>query len=59
MINWLPARPWQSPLVQNGKAIYKTVYEARRTLRAALVAKGYLDPAPGGGNEIVSTGAIE
>ena len=24
------------------------MYDARRTLRAALVAKGYLEPAPGG-----------
>ena len=56
VIDWLPARPWQSPLVQTATPSTRRCTSARRTLRAALVAKGYLDPAPGGGDEVVSRG---
>lgn len=60
VIDRLPAEALAITLGSNRNAIYKAVYDARRALRAALVAKGYLDPAPGGGaNEAVSTGAIE
>ena len=59
VIDWLPARPWQSPLVQTATPSTRrcTTPAARcvpRSWRRVIST-----PHRGVGNEIVSTGAIE
>jgi RNA polymerase sigma-70 factor, ECF subfamily len=58
-VDRIPVDALTITLGSNRNAIYKTLYDARRKLRAALVEEGYLDPAPQGGIERLSTGATE
>jgi RNA polymerase sigma-70 factor, ECF subfamily len=60
VVDCVPAEALAITIGSNRNAIYKTVYDARRTLRAALVAKGYLDPVPeGAASEAASRRAIK
>jgi RNA polymerase sigma-70 factor (ECF subfamily) len=44
VLNGVPLDALVVELSSNRNAIYKTLFDARRKLRAALVANGYLDP---------------
>jgi RNA polymerase sigma-70 factor (ECF subfamily) len=60
VVDCVPVEALAISLGSNRNAIYKTMYDARRKLRAALVAKGYLDASPeGGGLENVNAGVSE
>ena len=43
VLNGVPLDALVTELGTNRNAIYKTLFDARRKLRAALVANGYLD----------------
>jgi RNA polymerase sigma-70 factor, ECF subfamily len=60
VVDRVPAEALAISLGSNRNAIYKTMFDARRKLRTALVAKGYLDaPQDGRGPQNVSTGVSE
>ena len=44
VLNGVPLDALVAELESSRNAIYKTLFDARRKLRAALVANGYLDP---------------
>lgn len=46
-LNDVPLEVLAFEMGSNRSAIYKTLFDARRKLRAELVANGYLDPTPG------------
>jgi RNA polymerase sigma-70 factor (ECF subfamily) len=46
VVNGVPLDALVAELNTNRNAIYKTVFDARRKLRATLAANGYLDPNP-------------
>jgi RNA polymerase sigma-70 factor, ECF subfamily len=48
VVDRVPAEALAMSLDTNRNALYKTIYDARRKLRAALVADGYLDDSPQG-----------
>jgi RNA polymerase sigma-70 factor, ECF subfamily len=45
VLNYVPVDAVAVQLASNRNDIYKTLFDARRKLRAALAANGYLDPA--------------
>lgn len=45
-------------LASNRNALYKVMFDARRTLRTALAADGYLDPAGVGGDRLTGANAV-
>ncbi|MFI6347497.1 sigma-70 family RNA polymerase sigma factor [Streptomyces sp. NPDC050560] len=47
VLDGVPLDALVARLGTNRNAVYKTMFDARRKLRARLVADGYLDPAPG------------
>jgi RNA polymerase sigma-70 factor (ECF subfamily) len=60
VVDRVPAEALAISLGSNRNALYKTIFDARRKLRAALAEKGYLDASQeGGGPENVSTGVSE
>ena len=48
VLNQVPLDALAAQLDTNRNAIYKSLFDARRKLRAALVANGYLSDIPGG-----------
>jgi RNA polymerase sigma-70 factor (ECF subfamily) len=48
VVNGVPLDALVVELGTNRNAIYKTLFDARRKLRAALVANGYIDPSTPG-----------
>ena len=49
VVERVPADALAITLGSNRNALYKTIYDARRKLRAALIAQGYLDASHHGG----------
>ena len=50
MLNGVPLDTLVLEMASNRNAIYKTLFDARRKLRAALVANGYLPDDRSGGS---------
>jgi RNA polymerase sigma-70 factor (ECF subfamily) len=46
VVSGIPLDALAAELDSTRNALYKTMFDARRKLRAALVAQGYLDPVP-------------
>jgi RNA polymerase sigma-70 factor, ECF subfamily len=44
VVNGVPLDALVAELSTNRNAIYKTLFDARRKLRATLAANGYIDP---------------